>query len=69
MLMLLDHASPECHVGRYRFTSHPTCGRRISDLSSRMHRNSSGEHMRIFVLLARAEMAELSYNTTVVHIP
>ena len=25
--MLPDHASPEFHVGRYRFTSHPTCDR------------------------------------------
>ena len=28
MSMLPDHAnSPECHVGRYRFTSHPNCDR------------------------------------------
>ena len=27
MPMLPDHARPECHVGRYRFTSHPTCDR------------------------------------------
>ena len=36
MSLLPDHASPECHVGRYRFTSHPNCDRgEFSNLSLR----------------------------------
>ena len=44
MSLLPDHASPECHVGRYRFTSHPNCDRgEFSNLSLRMHRKSRVE--------------------------
>ena len=42
MPLLPDHASPECHVGRYRFTSHPNYDRaELFNLSSRMHRKFS----------------------------
>ena len=55
MSLLPDHASPECHVGRYRFTSHPNCDRgEFSNLSLRMHRKSRVEqYMRKIVPLAR----------------
>ena len=53
MSLLPDHASPECHVGRYRFTSHPNCDRgEFSNLSLRMHRKSRVEqNMRKMVPL------------------
>ena len=55
MSLLPDHASPECHVGRYRFTSHSNCDRgEFSNLSLRMHRKSRVEqYMRKIVPLAR----------------
>ena len=55
MPMLPDHASPECHVGRYRFTSHPNCDRgEFLNLSSTRHRKSRFEqYIRKFVPLAR----------------
>ena len=55
--MLPDNASPECHVGRYCFTSHPNCDRGyIFNLSSRTHRKSRVEqYMRKFVPLARSK--------------
>ena len=55
MPLLPDHASPECLVGRYRFTNHPNCDRgELFNLSSRMHRKSRVEqYMRKCVPLAR----------------
>ena len=46
---------PECHVGRYRFTNHPSCDRgEFFNLSSRMHRKSRVEqYMRKCVPRAR----------------
>ena len=52
-IMLPDHARPEYHVGRYRFTSHPTCDRgEFQPLPSRMHRDEQ-RVVRRFVPLAR----------------